>query len=411
MRTMMMQKKFGVTLSAALVMATGGAALAQPVIDGSGALSEYGDALYINTTDATQFGDNDNPDCDWSSGSEIDGVYGLVQDGVLYLMVAGNMETNWNKIELFFDGVDGGQNKLRGDNPDVDFNGLNRMGDDGSGNGMIFDQPFEADRYITVAQGDQGAGDHQVHANWAEVLTDGGGIGRYLGNNEACSDGVLNDGDNPDGIMIASNNSNTEGVTGDDPSGADLVDTGMEFAIPLSALGNPTGDIRVFVAVNGGGHDYLSNQVAGGVDGAGNLAEPRDVDFGLVNGDQFVTVPNGSGGDCLTLAIENLVGGDEASFTVSTGTPGQIGATVYGFQAGETKVANFFDFCATFGIQGVKHERVVGGLDKVFDGSGEIHFTVNIPKGASGKTVFFQSAEQGTCPDECMSNLLELVVQ
>ena len=102
MRAMKMQKKFGITLSVALMLATGGAALAQPIIDGKNALSEYGAALYINTTDPTQFGDNDNPDCAWTSGSEIDGVYGLVQDGVLYLMVTGNMESNWNKIEFFF---------------------------------------------------------------------------------------------------------------------------------------------------------------------------------------------------------------------------------------------------------------------------------------------------------------------
>lgn len=411
MQSMKMMKKFGLMLSGSLMLAAGGVAMAQPVIDGSGALSEYGDALYVNTTDPTMFGNSDLGVCDWANGSEIDGVYGLVEDGVLYLMVTGNFETNWNKVELFFDSVDGGQNKLRGDNPDVDFNGLNRQGDDGGGNGMIFDAAFTADRYITVAQGDQGAGDHQVHANWAEVLTDGGGVGRYLGNNEACSDGTLAGGDNPDGIRIASSNANAAGVSDSDTVGAELVDSGMEFAIPLSALGNPTGDIRVFVAINGGGHDFLSNQVGGGINGLGNLGEPRNVDFGAIKGDQFVTVANGGAGDCLGLLVDNLVAGEDATFSLSQGTPGSKAATVYGFDAGATVISDVAKYCASFGIDGVRKQRVIGGLNQTFDANGEINFSVSIPKNARGLTILFQSAMQGTCPDDCMSNVVEEVVQ
>jgi hypothetical protein len=56
-------------------------------------------------------------------------------------------------------------------------------------------------------------------------------------------------------------------------------------------LGNPTGDIKITAFINGGGHDYLSNQVLCGVNGAGNLAEPRQVNFNNLPGDQYFTVP------------------------------------------------------------------------------------------------------------------------
>ncbi|HEX7010851.1 MAG TPA: PEP-CTERM sorting domain-containing protein, partial [Phycisphaeraceae bacterium] len=42
---------------------------------------------------------------------------------------------------------------------------------------------------------------------------------------------------------------------------------------------------------NGGGHDFLSNQVLGGLSaGTGNLGEPRNVNFASQDGDQFFTV-------------------------------------------------------------------------------------------------------------------------
>ena len=47
----------------------------------------------------------------------------------------------------------------------------------------------------------------------------------------------------------------------DDPQN---VTTGLEFSIPLSQIGNPTGNIKLTAFVNGGGHNYSSNQVFGG---------------------------------------------------------------------------------------------------------------------------------------------------
>jgi hypothetical protein len=69
------------------------------------------------------------------------------------------------------------------------------------------------------------------------------------------------------------------------------VTTGVELAIPFSAIGiSGATVIKISAFINGSGHDYLSNQVLGGVGGLGNLGEPRNVNFANIAGDQFFTV-------------------------------------------------------------------------------------------------------------------------
>jgi len=272
-----------VILASGAVLIT--AASAQPVIDGC--WDPIYRVLAIQNTQ-TGFGDSNLGAVDYANGSELDVAYGIVKDGWLYLLLAGNLESNFNKLEIFFDTRPGGQNRLRGDNPDVDFNGLNRMGDDGSGNGLTFDPDFEADFWIGVTAG---GSPYRLYANYAELGSPG--VGLYLGNTGAVSDGVLVDGNNPFGIRVTINNSNTGGVTGGTGlgNGADVM-TGVELAIPLNAIGSPgSGYNKVSAFINGVGHDYLSNQVLAGIDGGGNLGEPRLVNFGNIPGDQYFLVP------------------------------------------------------------------------------------------------------------------------
>jgi hypothetical protein len=270
-----------------LVLASAGAAHAQ-TIDGT-LDAQYGAAVSTQTTQ-TQFGDANLGQVGFANGSELDIAYGTIQGTTLYLFLGGNLESNFNKLDIFIDCIGGGQNRVRGDNPDVDFNGLNRMGDDGSGNGLTFDTGFEADFWLSVTGGD--AGGYQMFANYAELPTGGGGSGGYLGQTGAVSDGTLSGGNNPHNIRVTIDNSNVAGVSGgcEASSGAGVT-TGVEFAIPLSALGNTTGCIRVSAFVNGSGHDFLSNQVLGPLaPGTCNLGEPRNVNFNQHAGDQHFTV-------------------------------------------------------------------------------------------------------------------------
>jgi hypothetical protein len=255
------------------------------VIDGQ-ADAAYGKPIVVQNTQ-TNFGNSNIGLIDFANGSELNAGFGLIStdDGFLYLVLAGNLESNFNKFELFLDFKKGGQNKLRGDNPDVDFNGLNRMGDNGSGNGLVFDAAFSADYYVTATGGNN---PYSLFANSAQILTNGGGSGGFLGSGGAGTS-ILVGGN---GILIGIDNSNTAGVDGGTglASGAGVT-TGIELAIPLSLLeGWDGGDIKVCAFINGGGHDFVSNQVIGGIGGGGNLGEPRFVNFDFVGGDQFFVV-------------------------------------------------------------------------------------------------------------------------
>ncbi len=258
-----------------------------PVLDGVNT-GEYPDELSVQGIE-TQFGNSNLGAIDYANGSELNGAYGYIdpEAGTLRLLLSGNLESNFNKLEVFFDYRDGGQNRLRGDNPDVDFNGLNRMGDDGSGNGLTFERGFAADFYLTLTCG---GGPFATFANTARLNTNGGGIGGFIGTGGAGSGSVLY---GINGVAIAINNSNVDGVGGGtgiaDGSG---VKTGVEMMIPLITLkGYTGGDIKVTAFINAGGHDFVSNQVLGGLAaGTGNLGEPRNVNFAGLPGAQCFTL-------------------------------------------------------------------------------------------------------------------------
>jgi hypothetical protein len=174
-------------LSSALAALSAAALAAQawavPLMDGSRD-AEYGAPLSVQTTN-TQFGDAMNGDTvNGGGGSEIDAVYAKVTGGRLYVFVAGNLETNFNKLDVFFDSTSGGVNTIDsatldgsqnvhnngvqpggvdpfsvGTNgglqppygPNTENNGaLQRM------NGLTFDTGFNADYYLTITHGFEG---------------------------------------------------------------------------------------------------------------------------------------------------------------------------------------------------------------------------------------------------------------
>lgn len=275
------------SIAVVVVMLSAGVAAAQPIIDGT-ADPIYGPALSIQNTQ-TGFGNATLGLPNFANGSELDAAFGIISNGTLYLTLTGNLESNFNKLSIFLDTRTGGQNRLRGDNPNVSFNGLNRMGDDGSGNGLRFDAGFEADWWISVTGGND---PYQIFVDASELLTGGGGTNAgFLGAGAHLTNGTLSGGNNFLNALVTIDNSNTGGVGSGNGlgSGAGVL-TGVELAIPLANLGNPTGPINIIAFVNGSGHDFLSNQVLGGIGGGGNLGEPRLVDFSQIAGDQFFTV-------------------------------------------------------------------------------------------------------------------------
>jgi hypothetical protein len=113
--------------------------------------------------------------------------------------------------------------------------------------------------------------------------------------------------------------------------------------------------------------------------------------------------------DCLNLAVSALVAGRRATWDVSGATPGEQVAVVYGFAPGNTTVNGLFGYCATFGIKGVNTTKVI--CRKNADGGGNVACAKTIPSGAIGTRVLSQAAERNTCPDECVSNLDDQVIQ
>jgi hypothetical protein len=263
-------------------------------------------------------GDFRAPNVDYAYGSEIDGVFSKVENDKLYVLVTGNFNATFAKLNLFFDCQDGGQNRLRGGtqagqsyvgNPDIDYNGLNRMGADTLGtdefgnpapaNGVKFDAGFAADYWMvcttgprTVAVPNLGGNPFvQEYANAAVLRTAGmrqdflgraQDYGAYDGGRKH-PDNFPMDFDGPQFDVYASNaniycnyaprtcasqaangaqpvpflirmaidNSNVGGVTVADVAGAGAVTTGAEIEIALSELidgwthGSPVPVIRV----------------------------------------------------------------------------------------------------------------------------------------------------------------------
>ncbi len=398
---------------------------AQPIIDGT-ADGSYGAALSTQNT-RTHFGDATGGDrvqtrsnTSGGGGSEIDQVFGTIANDRLYVTIAGNLENNFNKLNIYIDSIAGGVNEINGDiftpednnvPPGVDPfccggfappNGSNQDGEGAfsRGDGLTLDTGFEADYFLSFthgqenvdgtnfwamsahyadmtqgvdgdvvaagmvlapqgmpnvlrAQGD-GLGDTPASIRNADDGTQAGNVdttsigpalpglsqGQVIDRNYAIStDGGCNADDsgagcvapelefalnvdpndagntkshrnfnNTIGLEMAIDNSNTAGVlgSGDAPWGVvggeddpENVITGIEFSIPLSAIGNPTDDIRLTAFVNGSNQDFVSNQFAGdgslegfeGGDGnGGGTGDLAGVDLSQIAGDQFVTI-------------------------------------------------------------------------------------------------------------------------
>ena len=262
--------------SCAAVVALGCSAFGGIVVDGV-LDADYGNPK-VGQVVHTGFGNATDGVNSYANGSELDGGWIKVDaaGGNLYLFLSGNLESNFNKLDIFIDCVpNAGQNEVRSDNPDVDFNGLSRMGRDTVNNfpGLKFDADFASDFFITTTLG----GSPQVqYANIAQMLTDGGGVGAYIGNGPFSGPTGTNlIDDQVYGCQMSINNSNTAGVSGDSAnagSGCGIT-TGIEIKIPLVLTGwDGSSDIKVCAFINGQGHDYASNQVLGCLPaGSGNL--------------------------------------------------------------------------------------------------------------------------------------------
>ncbi len=255
-------------------------AWAQPVIDGTRDL-EYGTARAVQTVE-TQFGDN---------ASELDAAYAACDGGQLSLMLTGNVEANFNRLDIFIDSKAGGQAIFDSSGND----NANVM------DGLQFDAGFTADYHLIVRRGTLAANPRldldfadlaaQTASGYFDFMTGGGLDGT----------GSTGTGVNASPILVGYDNSNVAGVTGGtaaaNPAAAAAVTTGLELGIALTDLDQDGSQpIRVMVGQNNADHNFWSNQFLAGLvppqgnlggNGSGGFTGFAAIDFTLFAGDQF----------------------------------------------------------------------------------------------------------------------------
>ncbi len=338
-------------------------------IDGS---DGYGAALAVQTVQ-TQFGDN---------ASELNAAYARIKDGMLYLMITGNLEDNFNKLSVFIDSSDA-----------VTANDYLSAGNDGTGvmDGMLFDVGFSPEYQLILRRGTF-EGNDKFDVDFVDLVTPA--FTQYFDilSFGTTGYGSTGTGVNTSPIRAAYDNSNTAGVTGGtgaaDQVAAAAVTTGLELCIDLADIGNPTGSFKVMAMITSSDHSFVSNQILAGLpapqgnlgsDGAGNPLDPPttefvSVDFNDFAGDQFFTVVIPTPGS--NLAIESVT-------LVNSGT--QLEITVKGLTNGNAYLLTESTDLSGFGAVSTTvtpGTPVAGGVE--FTASGPTQtLTVDLPAGSS----------------------------
>jgi hypothetical protein len=278
-------------------------AWAQIVVDGARDIA-YGAPLAVQTVE-TEFGDG-TP----HGGSEIDAGYAAIEGDRLFVLLTGNLEGNFNNLEVFIDSRPGGESVLSG-------TPIYGGGTSAKFAGMTFDAAFTADFHLFARSGGEGTPflldvyDRQSGGNVSVPGSAGStpNLAGLQGTGTIAAGNVAPGASGPaltQGLSFAFDGNNVAGVIGGiaaaNGAAAAAVATGFELSIALADLGNPApgSAIRIFAAVNGSNHDYLSNQILGGLtpprgnlggDGNGGFnGTVGQLDFSSYAGEQYFTL-------------------------------------------------------------------------------------------------------------------------
>jgi hypothetical protein len=253
----------------------------------------YGSALALQSIN-TGFGDSTVGDGTSAGGSELDAAYGQISGGYLYLMLTGNFESNGNHANVFVAGGAAGQSTLA----------LPATASMATMNGSQFSPGFQATYAFDM-------NDYAGTAYVEEYTSLGSSpAGGYVGAAPAnSSPGVVASGGSyPAYATVALNDYNVS--TMGSPVGGvftgPYATTGLELAIPLSAIGYTGGSVEVLADINGGGDSYLSNQFLPELPtGYGNLGNGGVFNFSSTPGEYFTVVPEPSS---IALVVVGLLG-------------------------------------------------------------------------------------------------------
>lgn len=285
-------------LSTAVVLSASAGAI---TVDGTTSGDAYGAARSVQTVQ-TQFGDN---------LSELNAAYAVFDSGRLFLALTGNLENNFNNLEILVDSQPGGFNVFPATPGN---NGAASMA------GLTFDAAFAPDYHIFVRRGTFGGSTFDLDIGVLGTPTFSSHLDVFGGSATGAETTGSGPG-NASAIAVAYDDSNVAGVTGGtgaaNTAAALAVQTGLELSIALSDLGSPAGAIKVLAFVNNGDHNFASNQFLGGLappqgnlggDGGGNFTGTLGFDLNNFAGDQFFLVPEPEMGSLLTLGLSALAG-------------------------------------------------------------------------------------------------------
>ncbi len=158
------------------------------------------------------------------------------------------------------------------------------------------------------------------------------------------------------------------------------------------------GWVDVNTMLVGGESSFHIAEITGVADN-GTLCATAINDFGQVEAVRLSRA-------CLTLKVDGMTVGQNATITVNRGMPGKRVVVLVGFDGPSTHFNNVDGWCATFGF-GVRMNRgkVRVAFTGYFDHNGDFVRQRHVREEAGGKDLRFQAAERDTCPFECMSNV------
>ncbi len=173
-----------------------------------------------------------------------------------------------------------------------------------------------------------------------------------------------------------------------------------DYYIEMVSVG-PENCFMATAPLNGCGECWVNYDDFGGL-------QPGSAVFGAEY-DVVFSIGDCPSSDCLTLGVSRLATGEIGTWEVNGAAHFAQVAIAYGVNEGKTSINNYWkDWCATFGIKGVKGHRLI--CVTFADGNGNARCEALVPAGAAGVRVLSQAAMRGTCPDSCMSNIDDQVV-
>jgi hypothetical protein len=229
--------------------------------------------LKATQNEPTQFGDNGAVGSQASpGGSEIDQFFAnySVATNKLQIGITGNLEQNYNRLYIFFDGQAGGDNVLGTGHDDGFPAGLENLA-----NRITFPAGVTMDHGLEIAINTNHTNggftipqnEYDIHYfnlinNTFSVVATGAGVPAL----------PLSNAGGPNGIKLGWDNSNTAGVTSADASGANSATTGFEFEIDgPTAFNGLQGTVNMVAFIAGDDGSYLSNQSLPSFNSATNL--------------------------------------------------------------------------------------------------------------------------------------------